>query len=603
MRIDGGNGIDTVKGDGFGAHLSLTENLRGRFQDIEIVDLSGTEANNLSLDRANVTQLAGSNGSSFGANTLLVRGDAEDVLTFADAGWVEGGVVVNPYGKAGSYTSWTNGTATVLLETGVGVSANNIDLATLTASLGFKISGAADVGSAGDINADGIDDLVVSADQSYVIFGQAGGSGDIDLATLTSSQGFIISRTAAGDESGLDARLAGDVNGDGIDDLIVGAAFADTAGGADAGESYVVFGKEGGPNSFDVTTMSAAQGFKISGAAADDWSGLASCSAGDFNGDGVGDILVSARNADPFGRYYAGESYVIYGKQGGSGDIDLAALTVAEGFKISGANSLHYSGWSLSSAGDVNGDGLDDVIVGAPIAGAQVGFAYVIYGQEGGSSDIDLAALTTDHGFRISGFDNDDFVGNSVSGAGDINGDGIDDFVVGAYRGGYGASGLAYFVYGKEGGLGNVDLTTLTADQGVKAFGFDVNDVNAQIGRSVSLAGDVNGDGIDDVIIGAPRIDALGRERSGESYLIYGREGSGGDINLETLTMEQGFRISGAAAYDRSGLTVSAAGDINGDGRRFDRGCSLCWFGRRRILCDLWWQFHGVGDTYGNIGR
>ena len=115
------------------------------------------------------------------------------------------------------------------------------------------------------------------------------------------------------------------------------------------------------------------------------------------------------------GEYSAGLAYVVYGKAGGSSDIDLAALTPADGFKITGDSFEQFESTSVSDAGDVNGDGLDDIIVNG---------AFVIYGKQGGLSDIELAALTDDQGFRIS-------TGDKVSRAGDINGDGFADLIVG----------------------------------------------------------------------------------------------------------------------------------------------------------------------------
>src|SRR6185295_7913389 len=151
-------------------------------------------------------------------------------------------------------------------------------------------------------------------------------------------------------------------------------------------------------SNIDVATLSNDEGFKIAGAAIVG-------SAGDVNADGFDDVIVGAPNADPLGRTDAGESYVIYGKADGIGDIDLATLTAAQGFKLSGAAAGDASGTSVSGAGDVNGDGIDDIIVGAPLADPSgvdhAGESYVIYGKSGGLADIDLAALDPALGFRI----------------------------------------------------------------------------------------------------------------------------------------------------------------------------------------------------------
>ena len=288
-----------------------------------------------------------------------------------------------------------------------------VDLANLTPDEGFKIAGASDVGLAGDINNDGIDDFVVSAEKSYVIFGKAGGLSGIDLATLTPDQGFVVSRTVPGDDAGVTGGATGDFNGDGIDDVIFGSPFADAAAGVDAGQAYVVFGSTGGPGDVDVTAMPGL-GFAISGGAAGDWAGTVATSAGDFNGDGIDDILVNARKASPDGRIYAGESYVIYG-QLGIGDIDLGTLTADRGFRIAGESDVDYAGEAASSAGDINGDGFDDIILGAPFFSFGIGRAYVIYGNAAGSGNIDLAALAPGAGFKITGDQgNEDFLGRAV---------------------------------------------------------------------------------------------------------------------------------------------------------------------------------------------
>ena len=563
VRVDGGNGIDTVAVSDIGPALDFTAGLRDRFQSIEILDLDQFNVDHVTLDAASIARMTGSNGGAFGPNTLLVKGDGPDIVTLADQGWVEGGEVVDPFGQTGTYTSWTNGTVT-LLASGVDVfPMSRVDLADLTPDEGFKIAGASDVGLAGDINNDGIDDFVVSADKSYVIFGKAGGLSEIDLATLTPDQGFVVSRTVPGDDAGVGGGATGDFNGDGIDDVIFGSPVADAKAGVDAGQAYVIFGSSGGPGDVDVASMPPGVGFTISGGAAGDNAGFVATSTGDFNGDGIDDILVNARKASPDGRLYAGESYVIYG-QLNTGDVDLGALTPDRGFRIAGETSVDYAGEAASSAGDINGDGFDDIIIGAPFFSFGIGRGYVIYGNAAGLGDIDLAALAPSAGFKLTGNGGyEDFVGRAVDSAGDINGDGIGDLVISAYRGGVDYSGITYVVYGKESGFSDLDLTTLTSDQGFLLSGFESG---GEIGRSVASAGDVNGDGIDDILVGAPDLNVADREDAGQAFLIYGKQGGPGDIDVTNLGADQGFAISGAAAEDRAGQDVSAAGDINGDG-------------------------------------
>ena len=134
----------------------------------------------------------------------------------------------------------------------------------------------------------------------------------VDLSALTPSAGFIIQGDAAGDRAGFSVSSAGDVNGDGIDDLIVGAPFGDD-GGTDAGEAYVIYGVTGSARgTVDLTNLVASDGFVIQGDLAGDWAGISVSSAGDVNGDGISDLIVGALYSD-LGGEKSGEAYVIYG--------------------------------------------------------------------------------------------------------------------------------------------------------------------------------------------------------------------------------------------------------------------------------------------------
>ncbi len=246
-----------------------------------------------------------------------------------------------------------------------------------------------------------------------------------------------------------------------------------------------------------------------------------------------------------------------------SDSIDL--LTDAN-VRIDGAAANDRAGSAISNAGDVSGDGRDDVIVGADYADnnnrRDSGSAYVIYGSAS-LTTINLESLGKGEGFRIDGGTESDYAGGSVSAAGDVNGDGRDDVIVGAIGTDHNRrlqSGSAYVIYGSA-SPANIDLERLGSEEGFRIDGAATNDT---AGMSVSDAGDMNGDGRDDVIVGAPNTDNNGRSDSGSAYVIYG-SASPANIDLERLGSEEGFRIDGAASYDNAGISVSSAGDQNGD--------------------------------------
>ena len=470
-------------------------------------------------------------------------------------------------------------------------------------SAGFVINGidthdrsGFSVSSAGDINGDGFDDILIgareadpngnsAAGESYVVFGQDDSvtpfAASLNLSALDGSNGFVINGIDAYDISGSSVSAAGDFNGDGYDDILIGAQNGDPNSNSNAGETYVVFGQMSGfAASLDPSTLNGTNGFVINGIDVNDGSGISVSSAGDINGDGFDDILIGARGGDPNGNSAAGESYVVFGQDDSvtpfGASLNLSALDGTNGFVINGIDANDFSGSSVSAAGDINGDGFDDILIGAASAdpnGGNSGESYVVFGQDDSvtpfAASLNLSALDGTNGFVINGIDANDQSGISVSAAGDVNGDGIDDILISSNLmvstgpGGTFFSNATYVVFGQDD-----SVTPFSASLNLSALngtnGFIINDIGItqDSQMSVSAAGDFNGDGIDDILIGF-RTPSPG----GGSYVVFGSNtGFAASLELSSLNGTNGMAINGINAGDLSGNSVSAAGDVNGDG-------------------------------------
>ncbi|MEH2007704.1 MAG: integrin alpha, partial [Nostoc sp.] len=395
-----------------------------------------------------------------------------------------------------------------------------------------------------------------------------------NLSNLNGTNGFVINGINAGDYSGWSVSSAGDINGDGIADLIIGADNA-SPNGDFSGQSYVVFGSKSGFGAqVNLSTLNGTNGFVINGINADDHSGWSVSSAGDINGDGIDDLIIGTDEESESNGTESGQSYVVFGsKSGFDAQVNLSTLNGTNGFAINGIiNAEDRGDWAVSSAGDINGDGIPDLIIGANIEGSfgeRLEPGYVVFGSKSGfGAQFNLSTLNGTNGFVINGINSYELVGWSVSSAGDINGDGIADLIIGAYNPGRNGepSQQGYVVFGSKFGFGaQFNLSTLNGTNG-----FAINTISSNaynfLGFSVSSAGDINGDGIADLIIGAPNASP-NVAYSGQSYVVFGSKGGfGAQFNVSTLNGTNGFAINGINPGDYSGSSVSNAGDINGDG-------------------------------------
>ena len=455
-----------------------------------------------------------------------------------------------------------------------------------------EIGGSFDYRSVGDVTGDGIDDFILGAagdvgptsmtiGHVYLIFGQSSGfPAELDLHSLGGTTGYVIDGITVGDRMSVFSGGAGDLNGDGIPDLCIGAIFATPSSDRiKAGQSYVIYGGTAHLVALDLadgtqdghialSNLSGANGFTINGIKAGDNAGRVT-GAGDLNGDGFGDLLIGAAQANS----NAGETYVVFGSQTVPAIVELSSLDGSNGFTIRGTGASDRVGVDVAGVGDVNHDGFADVAIGAAFASpsgrTSAGQTHVIFGRASFPAVFSLSSLNGSNGFTVNGGAASDFLGWSVSGAADVNGDGIDDVLIGAKDVDVPLSnaGAAYVIFGKATSFpATLEVASLNGTNGFAVHG---SVTNGEAGTQVSGAGDANGDGYDDILISEPFGNSI--SNAGRSYLVYGRPNFGASFDLASLLAANGgdgsagFAINGFEPSS-SACRVAGIGDINADG-------------------------------------
>ena len=355
------------------------------------------------------------------------------------------------------------------------------------------------VAAAGDLNGDGYDDIAIGAARCSATAYEAGRVLVYYGGRNPDNVADVILNGTFNERFGTSVSGLGDFNGDGYDDLAVGSDTSNISN--DPGRAYVFFG--GSP-------MSRTPGLRLAGEAAGDYFGFPVAGAGDVNGDGYTDLAAGAILNDA-GAPNAGRAYVFLGGPAPDGDADVV---------ITGQRTYGWLGYSVSGAGDFDDDGYDDILVGAPMddsGGVSSGAVYLLRG--GPSMDGVPDLIWTGAPYENLGF--------SVSGAGDVNGDGIDDIITGAPQNSSGgaSAGVARVFFG--GRLHNTSDIVLLGGPG------------DSMGWPVSGAGNLNGDGLDELLLGMPYCD-LGGTNAGRVLVV----------SQGNFVTEPGLRIGAEAVWD-----------------------------------------------------
>ena len=378
------------------------------------------------------------------------------------------------------------------------------------------------------------------------------------LDTLSFPSGTKLFGLKAHDRFGFSVSRAGDINNDNYGDLIIGGI---EGGTPLKGITYVVFGDSNLGNNVNLNLLDGKNGFSFTGNQS--FIGYDVSTAGDFNNDGYDDILIAAYE-------YGGYAFVIFGRDSFPPYLLIDSLDGSYGFSISAGHKAGFAR-SVCGVGDINGDGFDDIAVSdiSTPGNDGAGDVYIMFGHGGAQFNYNVDNLDGVSGFIVRNDLDKEAIGREINPAGDVNNDGMPDFIISHETAidpstqSYG-SGRAYVVFGSKTYPAILELSALAPGVGIIIHG---GQVFGQLGVSAKGAGDTNGDGIDDLIIGANYArDTPTDTTEGISYLLFGGSLFYNNIDVATLNTSKGVKMPGVNKHDRSGFSVSAAGDFDGDG-------------------------------------
>ena len=443
--------------------------------------------------------------------------------------------------------------------------------------------------SAGDFNGDGNTDLMIGSFYSgiggrvWLFFDVADRIELFDGPIDTSQADLLIEASNAHDSFGAHLGNIGDINGDGCDDIAIGASGGDPLDRDTAGYISVIYGCNPATLAAGVLytdDIDGSNGFTIMGAESGDRIGHGDVvGLGDFNGDGLDDFAFGTLATG--GRI--GSVFVLYGQDGNfPAQIDLADTDVAisrfDGSQNHPQGAQDF-GLAVAALGDFNGNGYTDLIAGANgsnhgegTAMWSAGAAYVIFGQATPPTQMSIDALDGSNGFAILSGQSGAWLGYAVTGGRDINGNGLPDLAVGALADSpmiegetRASAGSVFLIYGREDTWpASINAHELTASEGMHIVG---PEPSSRTGGAIAMSGTVDDEGVADLVIGAYQASPQEREKAGQVYVIKGQSTPlPSQLDLAAISGVDAWRIDGAMDAAWLGISTTVTPDLNGDG-------------------------------------